>query len=188
MADMTRLAAALALLLSGCCAPTSCAQGASPSTSSGNDQGAAAATVAAAPAPPASAPAGFVEATVEGVVPTPEGNALMLASPGRARVVPVMIGDSEAMVIDLRLHGQTYERPLTHDLLDSMVRELGGTVVMVQVDKLRTGVFIASVFVWDGREMHHIDSRTSDAIAIAVGHHVPIYVSAGVFEEAGLTP
>jgi bifunctional DNase/RNase len=141
---------------------------------------------ASAPAPLAIAPAGFVIASVEGVLPTPQGNALLLVDPTRTRVVPVMIGESEATVIDLRLRGERFDRPLTHDLLDALVRELGGTIVMVQVDKLRTGVFIGSVVVWDGERTHRIDARTSDAVAVALGHDAPIYVSSGVFDEAGL--
>ena len=186
------------IAITACGASRPCPEAAA-TPGSGNDRGAASAassdpasgaasSASSSPPPAPPAPAGFVQASVEGVVPTPDGAALLLADPARTRVVPVMIGPSEAMVIDLRLRGERYERPLTHDLLDAIVARLGGSIVMVQVDKLRTGVFIGSVFVWDGATMHRIDARTSDAVAIALGAHAPIYVSTGVFEEAGLAP
>jgi hypothetical protein len=122
---------------------------------------------------------------VLGVRASAEGYLLLLADPSGGRVLPVVIGASEAQVIDFRVRGERFPRPLTHDLMDTMIETLGGEVVFVHVDKLRGGVFVGSVHVWDGREMHRIDSRTSDAVAIAVGHEVPIYVAPGVLEEAG---
>jgi hypothetical protein len=155
-----------------------------PSSTSNASNASAALAPSGAPAPAPTAPPGFVSASVLGVTPTPSGQ--MLAITDGRRTVPIMIGDAEAMIIDMRLRGEVYERPLTHDLLDSVVRELGGTVTMVQVDKLSSGVFMATVCVWDGRAEHRIDSRTSDAIAIALGNHVPIYVSTRVFDDAGM--
>ena len=138
------------------------------------------------PAPAPAPPTGWVVATVRGVVATPAGAALLLTDVGGSRVVPIGIGDAEAMAIDLRLRGEHFERPLTHDLFDAAVRELGGTVVMIQVNKVRDGVFVASVHLWDGHSLRRLDARTSDAVAIALGNHAPIYVAPGVFDEAAL--
>ncbi|MCS6798588.1 MAG: bifunctional nuclease family protein [Myxococcota bacterium] len=141
----------------------------------------------AQPTPTAVAPAGYVRAAVAGVAPDPTGgHLLLLVDEGRQRALPVGIGAAEAMVIDLRLRGERYERPLTHDLLDSILRALGARVVMVQVNKLRSGIFVGSVFVWDGRTTHRLDSRTSDAVCVALGHDAPIFVADAVFEEAGM--
>jgi bifunctional DNase/RNase len=97
----------------------------------------------------------------------------------------VVIGRSEAMIIDLRLRGEEFERPLTHDLLDRIMGTLGGEVVFVHIDKLRGGIFVGSVHLWDGHQMHRIDSRTSDAVAVALGNDAPIFVAPIVLEEAG---
>jgi bifunctional DNase/RNase len=124
--------------------------------------------------------------TVLGVSPDAAGNALFLTDDARTTVVPVMIGDAEAMVIELRLRHEGFERPLTHDLLDRAIEALGGTVVMVQVNKLRADVFVGTVLLWDGHEMHRLDARTSDAVAVALGHDVPIYVHEVVIAETGM--
>ncbi|HJL15768.1 MAG TPA: bifunctional nuclease family protein, partial [Sandaracinaceae bacterium LLY-WYZ-13_1] len=136
-----------------------------------------------APAP--DPPEGSVTVRPLGVTPTGQGFVLMLADEAGGRVLPVVIGRSEAMVIDLRLRGEDFQRPLTHDLLDRVAETLGGEVVFVHIDKLRGGIFVGSVFLWDGREMHRIDSRTSDAVAVALGHDAPIFVAPIVLEEAG---
>ena len=125
---------------------------------------------------------------VETVIPSLQGNALILVDAERRWALPVIIGDAEAHIIQLRLRGERFERPLTHDLLDRMVRELGGEVLMVQVNKLSGGIFVGSIFVWDGEQMLRIDARTSDAVAVALGHDVPIYVDAEVVRGAGLSP
>jgi bifunctional DNase/RNase len=78
-------------------------------------------------------------------------------------------------------------RPLTHDLLDAIVGELGGKIVKVQVDALVDGVFIGSVYLrHHGGEVRKLDARPSDAIALALGNDVPIYVQQAVIDEAGI--
>src|SRR5262249_35428984 len=77
-------------------------------------------------------------------------------------------------------------RPLTHDLMDSTLHELHAKVVKVQVDELRDGVFIGSIFVRSGNRVFRVDARPSDAIALAIGNHVPIYVARAVLDEAGI--
>jgi bifunctional DNase/RNase len=139
------------------------------------------------PAPRPTMPEGYVHMEARAVWPSPEGNALILVDDASEWVVPVIIGDAEAQIIDLRLRGERFERPLTHDLIDRLLEELHGEVVMVQINKLRTHIFIGSVFVWNGHRTIRIDARTSDAVAIAVGHRAPIYVDEGVVREAGIS-
>jgi uncharacterized protein len=131
-------------------------------------------------------PNGFVSMEVMGVLPTSDGNAVFLVDLEHERVLPIWIGPSEAMAIQLRMERRRFERPLTHDLLDTIVKELGGRVVRVHVDDLRGATFVATLFVRGPDGVMAIDARPSDAIAIAVGNRIPIYVSREVVERAGL--
>jgi uncharacterized protein len=139
---------------------------------------------------PPSAPAGYVEMTAIGVfsVGAGEEQAVGLALPDRTVVVPIFIGGTEALTIMLRLYDQPFTRPLTHDLLDSVLHTTSSGVYKVQVDDLVDGVFIGSVFLERDGRIYRLDSRPSDAIAIAVGHRVPIYVANKVVDAAGISP
>jgi bifunctional DNase/RNase len=102
-------------------------------------------------------------------------------------VLPIFVGGTEAMTIKLRIEGKHYKRPLTHDLLSDMMKDLGGSAVKVQVDDLRNDTFIGSAFIEksDGTVIT-LDARPSDCIAMALGENVPIYVKKHVFETAGI--
>lgn len=103
------------------------------------------------------------------------------------RFLPIWIGADTADAIAYRLQDVTSPRPLTHDLVMSMISELGGTVTSVAINDLKDDTFYAVVRVeQDGRTLE-IDSRSSDAIAIAVRAEVPIYVAEHVLERAGVT-
>ena len=130
-------------------------------------------------------PEGFSKATVEEVVSTAGGHAVILDDGGE-RVVPIFVGQSQAMAIKLRLERRRYSRPLTHDLLDDVVRKLGGEVIKVHIDAVKSGVFVGTVYIRQEGETHEIDARSSDAIALAVGNQVPIFVADSVFEKAGV--
>lgn len=142
----------------------------------------------AAPAPPADAapPAGYVSMRPLRVAATPEGAAVLLVDAGGTKVVPIFIGDGEALSIHLRLAGQPAQRPLTHDLLDSMLRELQARLVAVRVDRIDDGVFIGTVVLAQGTRTFALDARPSDAIALAAGRGLPIWVAPPVLAEAGL--
>lgn len=129
---------------------------------------------------------GFRPVTVGSLRPTYEGWALTLVDASSARPVPMIIGEAEASVIQMRIEGRRFERPLTHDLLDTMLRRLGARVVMVEVDSVRGGAFVSNVVLWDGQELHRIDSRTSDAVAIALGNQAPIYAAQSVIDQTGV--
>jgi bifunctional DNase/RNase len=131
-------------------------------------------------------PAGFVEVDVVGVLPTEQGNALVLRSDAVGRMLPIFIGDAEATVIQMRLAGRPFERPMTHDLLDRLVDELGGRLVRVLVTKVSGNIFIGTVVLrQDGRTIQ-VDARPSDAIALAVGNRAPVFVARQLLESAGL--
>jgi hypothetical protein len=106
-----------------------------------------------------------------------------LAEVGGERTVPIVIGLPEAFAIERRLKGIEIERPQTHDLLASVIGQLGGRLKQVVINDLKAGTFFARLIVEsDGQEVE-IDSRPSDAIALAVAEDVPIDVAEHVLER-----
>jgi uncharacterized protein len=142
--------------------------------------------LADAPAEPERCPAGFTAMDVLGVMPMEEGQAVVLKHPAERLVLPIWIGPSEAFSIQLRLERKSFQRPLTHDLLDAAIQQLGGQLTRVQVDDLKDSTFIGTVFLRQGARSLSLDARPSDAIALAVGSRVPICVAHKVLERAGL--
>lgn len=114
---------------------------------------------------------------------------VILKESERDRYLPIWIGPSEANAIAMRLQGMTAERPLTHDLLVSVLGALNSSVSRVVVTHVTDGTFHARMYleVADGSETE-IDSRTSDAIAVAVRTGSTIYVDERVLDEAGVEP
>ena len=104
------------------------------------------------------------------------------------RYLPIWIGQSEADAITIELkHVGEIDRPLTHDLLKSVITEMGGTVKYVLVNDMRSDIFYANIIVHTIDETLHLDSRPSDAIALAVRAKVPVYVDEKVMDMA-VTP
>jgi hypothetical protein len=135
----------------------------------------------------ATLPAGYVKANVLDVVPTTVGDAVLLEDDTGTSVLPIFVGGTEAMTIKLRLEGKHYKRPLTHDLLSDVMKDLGASAVKVQVDDLRNDTFYGSAFIEKGDgTVVDIDARPSDCIALALGEKVPIYVKKDVFDAAGI--
>lgn len=98
--------------------------------------------------------------------------------------LPIMIGPFEAQAILASLEQERPDRPMTHDLIRTVIERLGGNVTRVLIDDLWNGVFYAKIFVEkDGTEMP-IDSRPSDAIAVAVRFDAPVFVNSNVFDLA----
>ncbi|MAI67038.1 MAG: hypothetical protein CMJ26_04080 [Phycisphaerae bacterium] len=102
---------------------------------------------------------------------------------GGERTFPIVVGKPEAYAIDRRLRGIEPERPQTHELLASVIKDLGGTLVKIHIDDLANGTFFAKLFVQQGDSERAIDSRPSDAIALGVAMQVPIFVEEHVLEE-----
>ncbi len=102
------------------------------------------------------------------------------------RAFPIVIGSVEAFSIRRRLLGETTPRPMTHDLVINIFRELGVEPVDVVITELREHTYYAQLRVKRDGELVEIDSRPSDAIAVAVrcDPPLPIYVNEGVLEEA----
>lgn len=100
------------------------------------------------------------------------------------RTFAMVIGFFEASSIDRHVRGQTTPRPLTHDLLVNAVEMLGGEIQDVYINELRDHTYFAKLRIKHEGELVEVDSRPSDAIALAVRVDVPIYVSEDVLEEA----
>jgi len=100
------------------------------------------------------------------------------------RMFPIVIGLFEVVSIERRVKGVPTPRPLTHDLICQVVENLGGTVQDVMISDLQEGTYYAKIRVKMNGELVEVDSRPSDAIAVAVTADVPIYVNDDVLEEA----
>lgn len=114
--------------------------------------------------------------------------AVILTVEGGSTRIPIVIGYPEAQAIECRLQNVTTPRPLTHDLIISLFEEFNITLEEVEIRLLPEGVFAADLLLSDGISTHIIDSRASDAIAIAIRNDVPIYVSEDVVLKAGFDP
>jgi uncharacterized protein len=100
------------------------------------------------------------------------------------RVFPIVIGIFEATSIDRRVKKINAPRPLTHDLIASVVENLGAEVQDIYINELRDHTYYAKLRIRQSGELVEIDCRPSDAIAIAVTASVPIYVAEDVLSEA----
>lgn len=100
------------------------------------------------------------------------------------RTFAMVIGFFEASSIDRHVRGQSTPRPLTHDLLVNAIDMLGGEIQDVYINELRDHTYFAKLRIKLEGELVEVDSRPSDAIALAVRVDVPIYVSEEVLEEA----
>ena len=102
------------------------------------------------------------------------------------RYLPIWIGPAEADAIAVKLQGVTVPRPLTHDLLYSVIDALGATINSVIISDLKSDTFYAKILLnVDGAQME-IDSRPSDALALAVRSEVPIYAEEAVLDKASI--
>lgn len=100
------------------------------------------------------------------------------------RSFPIVIGSNEAYAIDRRLKGVMAPRPLTHDLLATVIHEMGGQLEAIEITNLQSSTFFAKLHIRQNGKVLHIDSRPSDAIALGVASNVPILVADHVLEEA----
>jgi hypothetical protein len=104
------------------------------------------------------------------------------------RFLPIWIGPYEAEAITLSLQEVEVTRPLTHDLLRNVLQELGAEIVQVNITSLSDDVFYALIILNINDRELSIDSRPSDAIALAVRAHVPVFIAEEVMDEASSTP
>lgn len=102
---------------------------------------------------------------------------------GGERTFAIVIGLFEATSIDRRVKGNRSPRPLTHDLIANIVSHMGGEIVEVHITELRDATYFATIHISKNGDMIEIDSRPSDALALAVTVNAPIFVAEHVLEE-----
>jgi bifunctional DNase/RNase len=112
--------------------------------------------------------------------------ALILAEENGERRIPIIIGGFEAQAIVIKLENLEPPRPLTHDLFRSFAEACGVTVEQVLINKLREGIFYSEIICTDGDRSFSIDSRTSDAVALALRFECPIFIEPQILNEAGI--
>ena len=104
------------------------------------------------------------------------------------RFLPIWIGPFEADAISIALQGNQVARPLTHDLLKTVIHEVGGTLSHIAMTDLREDTFNAQIVMQLNDKRVELDSRPSDAIALAVRLQIPIYVAEDVMDKASIRP
>jgi len=112
--------------------------------------------------------------------------ALILAEETGEKRIPIIIGGFEAQAIVIKLENLEPPRPLTHDLFKSFADACGITVEQVMINKLKEGIFYSEIICTDGERRFSIDSRTSDAVALALRFECPIFIDSMILNEAGI--
>ena len=130
------------------------------------------------------------EVTVKALLVDPVANVpvVILKQTEGVRLLPIWLGPFEANAIAVRLENLTVPRPMTHDLLMSLVAQGGSQVVRVIVCDLRDSTFFAEIVLLRNGAESVVDARPSDAIALALRAGAPIFVSDAVFDKAALVP
>ena len=100
------------------------------------------------------------------------------------RTLPIVIATPAAEAIDRRLKGLPSPRPLTHDLLATVIDELGGEITRIEINNLLDHTYFASLHVRQGGKVRRFDCRPSDAIALGAAAMLPIYVAEHVLDDA----
>lgn len=126
----------------------------------------------------------MIKAKVNGMAldTTTNSPVVILSSSDSDRMLPIWIGHYEALAIAMELSGVTSRRPLTHDLLKSVIATMGGKVQKVEVTELKEQTFYAKIYIEVNGSISQIDARPSDSIALALKTKVPLYVAEELFQ------
>jgi uncharacterized protein len=132
-------------------------------------------------------PVEMIEARLDSISVTNVGFIVFLKGEDDSRVLPIFIGANEAQSIALALGDEPAPRPMTHDLLKTMLESLDATITRVDITDLREGTFYGKVHMLRGGiEETEFDARPSDAIALALRFEAPIFMARKVFDEAAV--
>jgi bifunctional DNase/RNase len=112
-----------------------------------------------------------------------EQQVIFLREKNGDRNFPIMIGIAEALAIDRRLKGRPTPRPMTHDLLATIIAAMGGKLLKIVINDIVDHTFIATLHIRHGSEILKIDSRPSDAIALGAAFETPIFVAEHVIDS-----
>ena len=129
------------------------------------------------------------KAEIMSLISSPDGKEaiVFLKEEEGDRAIPISIGDAEARAIMSQLNGQPFPRPITHDLMKTMLNELGASVSKVVVNDLQENTFFALITLErPGQPSVEIDARPSDAIAIALHYNAELFVEETVLDQAGV--
>lgn len=127
-----------------------------------------------------------IQVDVRGVGFDPAANSpvVILQNQERTKAIPIWVGMSEAQAIHLQLSGTVLPRPMTHDLLKNILEKVGVRFEKVVVTEMKDNTYYAFIYLANGKSPIKIDSRPSDAIALALRFHRPIFVAAQLFDAA----
>jgi len=130
----------------------------------------------------------MLEMTIDSIRVSPMNyqRVVILKEKDADRYLPIWIGPAEADAIAVKLQDLSVPRPLTHDLLRTVIDTLGGSVQHILVSDLHNDTFYAKISIQTNGTTKEIDCRPSDAVALAVRAQVPIYVEESVLEKAGI--
>jgi bifunctional DNase/RNase len=99
------------------------------------------------------------------------------------RILPIWIGRAEARAIAMELASQKFQRPLTHDLMKTIIQGLDAKIRKVCIEELKNNTFYAKIFIEKGEEIVGIDARPSDSIALALRTKSPIFIAESLLKE-----
>ena len=130
----------------------------------------------------------MLEMTIDSIRVSPMNyqRVVILKEKDADRYLPIWIGPAEADAIAVKLQDLSVPRPLTHDLLRTVIDILGGSVVNILVNDLHNDTFYAKITIQTNGSTKEIDCRPSDAVALAVRAQVPIYADESVLDKAGI--
>jgi len=119
--------------------------------------------------------------------PATKSPVVLLKDRNSTKAVPIWIAEPEAISIALELQGQRFPRPLPHDLMKEILLALRATLEQVVITHIKDGVFYAKLVLRDAQgEVKELDSRPSDAIALALRVRAPIFIADEVFEQGAI--
>jgi len=131
----------------------------------------------------------MLEVKILEVSVTQMGFAIILQPPGKSKVVPIFIGPLETYSISSAIENQSSERPMTHDLVKTLLVSLEYKVSHVFINNFKNGTFYARLFICKtsgNNDVIEIDARPSDSVALAVRFNAPIYMDEQIFEKVSV--
>jgi len=118
------------------------------------------------------------------IMETSDSQVIVLKERDGERQLPILIGMHEALAIDRRLKGLQTPRPMTHDLMESVIASLGSELEQIVISDLREHTFFAKLVIRQNGQLVEVDARPSDAVALGVANNTPIFVESSVLDEA----
>lgn len=134
--------------------------------------------------------ADLIEATIDSIRMslTSQQRIIVLKDSNQERYLSIWIGPYESESISIALQEIEISRPQTHDLIKNAIYELGGSVLRIIINELKDDIFYASVEILQGKKKVLLDTRPSDALALAVRTHVPIFIAEEIMQAASIVP